>query len=94
MERKRPVMTPLQAHPSVVYTPLDESEAILLHLETKRYYSLNETGRRIWELAVQGRGAEAIADTLVEEYAVSRETAEAKARRLLDDLSHERLLIR
>jgi hypothetical protein len=37
-------------HPSVVFTRLNDTEAVLLHLETKRYYSLNETGARLWEL--------------------------------------------
>ena len=41
--------TPMSPHPSVVFTRLDAAEAILLHLGTKRYYSLNETGARVDE---------------------------------------------
>ena len=32
-------------HPQVVDTELDEGEVVLLHLESKTYYSLNPTGR-------------------------------------------------
>jgi coenzyme PQQ synthesis protein D (PqqD) len=87
-------MTTCRPHPSVVFTPLDEKEAILLHLDTKLYYTLNETGRRIWELACSGHGPEEIGSALTAEYDVSPEAAEAKARALIDELSRERLLVR
>jgi hypothetical protein len=41
--------TPVRPHPSVVFTCLDAAEAALLHLGTKRYYALNETGARVDE---------------------------------------------
>jgi hypothetical protein len=86
-------MADLRAHPAVIYTPLDATEAILLHLETKRYYTLNETGRRIWELASMGQPAEEIGAALAAEYEVSPDTAGEKARSLIDDLARERLLV-
>jgi hypothetical protein len=87
-------MTALRVHPAVIYTPLDETEAILLHLETKLYYTLNETGRRIWELASEGCAPEAIAAALSADYDVPVETAESRVVRLIDELSRERLLVR
>jgi Coenzyme PQQ synthesis protein D (PqqD) len=86
-------MTELRAHPAVIYTPLDATEAILLHLETKRYYTLNETGRRIWELASSGQPAEEIGTALAAEYEVTPESAGEKARLLMADLTRERLLV-
>ena len=47
--------TIVHAHTSLVFTRLDATEAVLLHLGTKRYYTLNETGARIWELLQHGR---------------------------------------
>jgi hypothetical protein len=39
----------------VVVTELDgENESVLLHLGTKKYYTLNETGVRIWQLLGEG----------------------------------------
>jgi hypothetical protein len=37
--------------PNVVFTRLGENDGVLLHLNTKRYYSLNGTGSRLWELS-------------------------------------------
>jgi hypothetical protein len=87
-------MSDWHAHPAVVYTPLDATEAILLHLETKRYYTLNETGRRIWELASAGQEPEAIGRALATEYEVSPESALERVQRLVAELSQERLLVR
>ena len=39
----------VRLHPEVVDTELDEGEVVLLHLESKMYYSLNPTGQRIWQ---------------------------------------------
>jgi hypothetical protein len=87
-------MSALHVHPSVIYTLLEQDEAILLHLETKLYYSLNETGRRIWELAADGHPTEQIASVLASEYEVSFEIAVAKTHQLLEELACEQLLIR
>ena len=38
------------ARDNVVFTDLDDGSAVLLHLETKYYYSLNETGCFLWKL--------------------------------------------
>lgn len=40
-------MNRLEAHPSVVCTVLEEG-GVLLHLETKYYYSLNRTALALW----------------------------------------------
>jgi Coenzyme PQQ synthesis protein D (PqqD) len=37
----------VRLHPEVVDTELDDGEVLLLHLESKTYYSLNPTGERI-----------------------------------------------
>ena len=57
-----------QPNPNLVFTRLDENEAALLHLETKRYYSLNETGARIWELLQDGMNLADMQTTLEQEY--------------------------
>lgn len=36
-------------NPSVVFTDLDDGSAVLLHLDSKFYYSLNETGTFLWQ---------------------------------------------
>ena len=39
-----------RTNPNVIYTKLDDAEAVLLDVQTQMYYSVNETGLIIWEL--------------------------------------------
>lgn len=66
--------------------------AVLLHLYTKRYFSLNDTGSRIWTLLERQASEDEIIDTLVMEYDVEIGDAKEAVRRLLDDLLAERLI--
>ena len=61
----------------VVSTQLDEEEAVLLSLETQQYYSLNETGSRVWDLLSDGHDAEAIAEAIAEEVGIEEEIGRA-----------------
>ena len=79
-------------HPSVVFTELDASQAALLHLETKRYFSLNETGIQIWRLLEDGRDVAAIAESLVAEYRLEVEEARSKVEAFLAELADEGLI--
>lgn len=84
--------TVLHPHPSLVFTRLDDTEAVLLHLDTKRYYTLNETGTRIWELLQQGRSAQEIAKALEGDYAVTDEEAVPVLLTFMDELRQEGLV--
>jgi hypothetical protein len=84
--------TVLHPHPSLVFTQLDDTEAVLLHLDTKRYYTLNETGTRIWELLQQSRSAQEIALALQDNYAVTDEEAMPLLLAFVDELQQEGLV--
>ena len=77
---------------SVVYTQLDGSEAALLDLETKRFYSLNETGSRIWHLLQEGMFPENIAETLQEEYDTDQKKAMICVLEFLEELAEQKLI--
>lgn len=66
--------------------------AVLLHLYTKRYFSLNDTASRIWALLERNASETEIVQALVQEYDVDTREAEQAVRRLLDDLVAERLI--
>lgn len=66
--------------------------AVLLHLYTKRYFSLNETGSRIWSLLEQQATEDEIIDALVREYDVERPEATRAVSQLVGDLVAERLI--
>lgn len=84
--------TVLHPHPSLVFTQLDDTEAVLLHLDTKRYYTLNETGTRIWELLQQSRNAQEIALALQDNYALTDEEALPLLLAFVDELLQEGLV--
>ena len=42
----------------VVFTDLDGGSAVLLHLQTKFYFSLNETGSFLWKLFERDSGVD------------------------------------
>lgn len=67
--------------------------AVLLNLQTKRYYSLNETGTRIWEMVQQCADEETIVATLLNEYEVEDTMARAEVRRILDELIEAQLIV-
>jgi hypothetical protein len=67
--------------------------AVLLNLETKRYYTLNETGTRIWALLERGHDRTEIVRTLVAEYEIDRDRACQATDTLLDELLGERLIL-
>jgi len=63
-----------------------EGEAVLLDLETKRYYRLNATAARIWKGLEQSLAPEQIADALVAEFSVEPATAHTEVNRAIGDL--------
>jgi hypothetical protein len=78
---------------NVVTTELEDG-AILLDLNTKYYYNLNETGLSIWKALDETGNPEAIATKLIDEYDIDRQQATACLQELLEDLEKEGLILR
>jgi Coenzyme PQQ synthesis protein D (PqqD) len=85
-------MATLRRHPEVVYTELEDG-AVLLHLETKFYYSLNETGRTIWDMLEHVGTAAAVTRRLLSLYQVTEDRARASVSRFLSELDREQLIV-
>lgn len=79
-------------HDQVVYTEFDGSEAVLVDLNTKRYYTLNETAMLVWRSLERGRTKAEIVQEMTEAYDVTVEHAAASVERLLASLTAHRLL--
>lgn len=79
-------------HPEVVFETLD-GEAVLLNLETGIYFTLNDTGTRIWELLGEHDGdLEEVRRTMLEEYEVEPEALDADLEELIAELEARRLV--
>jgi len=76
----------------VVSTKIDDDECVLLSLDTQQYYSLNETGSRIWELLSEGYGPEAIASAITNEWTTTPEDALTHVQSFLRKLCDEGLV--
>ncbi len=59
----------------VVFTPLDGLEGILVDLNTRKYYQLNETASLIWRGLERRLQVSHIATEMTERYEVSLEQA-------------------
>ena len=81
-----------RAIPEALVATLSDG-AVLLNLQTKRYFSLNGTGTRIWELVQQSADEESMVATMVREYEVDEATAGAEVRRILDELMEAQLIV-
>ena len=81
-----------QPSPNVVFTELDDetSGAVLLHLKTRHYFSLNETGAFIWKHL--DRDVDAIVQALAHEYDVSHEDARGQVQGFLQTLAEDHLI--
>lgn len=84
--------TRYKTNPDVVYTKLGDEEAVLLHLKTQHYYSINETGVTVWEYLDEPRSLTEVATTLTEAYDVDLEEARAFAESFVLDLGKDDLI--
>jgi hypothetical protein len=67
--------------------------AVLLNLRTKRYYSLNDTGTRIWQLLVTGQDEESIVSEMTRDYEVDPSVVRDETRALIAALEREELIM-
>lgn len=82
----------LNKHQDVVYTDLGEG-AVLVHLGTKYYYSLNEVGLAIWKLLESTAGIDDLVQKLVSDYDVSEDHAKRSVSRFIEELKREHLVL-
>lgn len=67
-------------------------ETVLLDLNSEQYFGLDAVGTRVWQLIGAGASADAVVDTLLQEYEVSRSTLASDVTELLDRLAEAGLI--
>ena len=78
--------TSLLPHEHVVFTEFDAGEGILVDLNTKKYFQLNETGTLVWRGLEKKQTLEEIVGQITAAYDVTPEHAAASVQKLLDNL--------
>jgi hypothetical protein len=78
--------TPLSLNPDVVHTTLSGGQAVLLHMRTHKYYSLNKTGSRVWSLLESGESVEKISEQIAKDFGIDSERASRDVASLIEAL--------
>jgi hypothetical protein len=76
----------------VVVTDFDGGEGILVDLNTKKYYQLNETAMVVWKALEQGKSVGEIANHITANYEVALENATRSVERILANFQTYKLL--
>jgi hypothetical protein len=77
--------------PDALFATLSDG-AVVLDIQTRKYFSLNETGARIWALIREGRDTGEIISVLLDEYDVTSQSAEEAVALLVESLAGEKLI--
>lgn len=88
--KKKPYIIPEER---ITWRMMDQ-EAVILNIEKDVYYSLNETGARVWVLLNEGLDTEAINDAVAREYGIVKSRAAKDVKGIIGMLIEEGLLIR
>jgi len=76
----------------VVFTDFD-GEGILVDLNAKRYYQLNETAMVVWKGLEQGKTLNEIVGDVTASYEVTAEHASRSVLKIVDDFQSYKLVI-
>jgi hypothetical protein len=69
-----------------------EGEIVALDLRASQYVGINASGSALWDMLAAGTTEDALADHLVETYALDREVAITHVEAFLDQLREQSLL--
>lgn len=81
-------------HEHIVATEFDGGEGVLIDLNAKRYYKLNETAMLVWRGLERGDPLQSIIDQMTAVYDVTREHAAVSIEKILLDLQSSQLIHR
>lgn len=94
MEGGQILQKQVKPNPAVVFTDLEDGSAVLLDLDSKFYYSLNETGCFMWQIFEdrQVTPIQDLLDDVIKEYEVAEEDAQKDIEDFIGDLAKEGLV--
>ena len=76
----------------VVVTDFDGGEGILVDLNTKKYFQLNETAMIVWKGLEKGKTVGEIATDITDSYEIALDKATNSVERILDSFQTYKLL--
>jgi hypothetical protein len=79
--------------PADVLSAVLDGEAVLLHVGTKNYFRLNETGAAIWKGMERGLSPDELRERMCAEFDVAPEQAATELDRFLAELERRGLVL-
>ena len=76
----------------VVVTDFDGGEGILVDLNTKKYYQLNETAMIVWKGLEKGKTMGEIAADITSGYEIALDKAQVSVERIVDNFQSYKLV--
>ena len=76
----------------IVSTLFDDGDGVLVDLNTKRYYQLNETAMVVWSGLEKGQDVTGIVDEIRSNFTVTADHAAESVKRILQDFEANNLL--
>ena len=76
----------------VVVTDFDGGEGILVDLNTKKYYQLNETAMVVWKGLEKGKSVSEIVADITATYEVAADKATLSVQRIVDNFQSYKLV--
>lgn len=77
---------------NVVFTDFDGGEGILVDLNTKKYFTLNETAKLVWKALEEKKTFDQIVGLITNEYEVGLEHATQSVQRIVDRFESYKLV--
>ena len=84
-------LNPITRNPSVLSRRVGD-DVVLFHLETDKFYELNGTAARFWELLAAESDPNRICEQMLSEFAVTDQQIKAEAAALIASLQEEKLV--
>jgi len=84
--------TKLMPGKHVVVTDFDGGEGVLVDLNTKRYYQLNETAMVVWKGLEEGKTMNEIVADITSSYEVAPDQATLSVQRIVDNFQSYKLV--
>lgn len=84
-------MLSVKLNPNVLFRRLGD-EIVLFHLETDRFYELNDSAARFWELLSESDGRTGIHEKMMDEFEVDSDDLANEMDALLASLKKEDLI--
>ena len=83
-----------RTNPNIISTVMDDGESVLLDVNTRQYYSLNETGSLIWQLITDGADENDIVSAIVAEFDIAHSESVKHVNSFLSECLDDKLIER